>query len=40
MKSELIFTNQVAAYFESHTKSLNTFCDQNTDYINADGSDT
>jgi len=40
MKIELIFINQVATYFESHTKSVNMFCGQNTDYLNADGSGT
>jgi hypothetical protein len=37
MESELIiFINQIATYFESHTKPVNTFCGQNTDYLNAD----
>jgi hypothetical protein len=41
MKSELIISkNQVATYVESHTKSVNTFCCQNTDCLNADESGT
>lgn len=41
MKSDLmIFINQVATYFESHTESVNIFCGQNTDYLHADGSGT
>jgi len=41
MKSELIiFIKQVATYFESHTKSANTFCGQNKENLNAEGSGT